>query len=79
MKFSLGDLIEYNDYIGIIDFIDTYYIVVRGCKVGPEGNPPRLVIFPDYQDEVKIIEKSKLTDDEMKLSLREQKYSCPVK
>lgn len=79
MKFSLGDLVEYRDYTGIIDFIDACYIVIRGCKIGPEGNPPRLVIFPDSLDEVKIIKKSRLTDEEMKLSLRDQKYSCPIK
>jgi hypothetical protein len=79
MRFNLGDLIEYQDYRGIIDFIDTSYIVVRGCVSSTNGNPPRLLIFPQYQDKVNIIEKTTLTPEEATELLRDQKYSCPIK
>jgi len=79
MNFNLGDIVEYKNYQGMIDFIDSCYIVVRGCKVGPEGNPPRLVIYPNFQDDVKIIEKSTLDEESAKKLLANQNYSCKVK
>jgi|ETNmetMinimDraft_5_1059913.scaffolds.fasta_scaffold114333_2 hypothetical protein len=79
MGFNLGDLVEYQDYRGIVDFIDTSYIVIRGCVSSTNGNPPRLLIFPQYQDKVNIIEKTTLSNDEVVDLLKDQKYSCPIK
>lgn len=55
--FSEGMEVEYDGDYGMVDFIHTQYITIK--LPGKEGrSSPRLVIFPQFFDRVKILKDS---------------------
>ena len=55
--FSLGMLVEYRNHCGIIDFIDSSYLIIR-LPPSEGRQSPRLIVHPKYQDEIKVLKDS---------------------
>ena len=53
--FDLGMEVDYDGDIGVIDFICPRYIRIK-LPNSPERSSPRLVVYREFQDRVKIIE-----------------------
>lgn len=58
--FSLGMLVEYRNHCGIIDFIDSSYLIIRlpPSEASEGRQSPRLIVHPEYQDEIKVLKDS---------------------
>ena len=55
--FSEGMEVEYDGNFGVVDFIDTQYIRIKLPGIEGRSNP-RLIIFPQFFDRVKILKDS---------------------
>lgn len=57
MSFAEGTKVIYKGKDGVIDFVDSQYVVVRWNEVAGE-NPARLIVYPDYYDRITLLKSS---------------------
>jgi hypothetical protein len=57
MSFSEGTKVIYKNKTGIIDFVDTEYVVVRWDEIGG-SNPARLVVYPQCYNKITLFKSS---------------------
>lgn len=48
----------YNGMCGIIDFVCDQYIVIKLPAASSKHNSPRLLVYSNYYDKVKVIKES---------------------
>ena len=57
MSFAEGTEVIYKGSYGVIDFIHETYVVIK-LPAAPNGNPPRVLVFPDNYKEIEIAKAS---------------------
>lgn len=53
--FDIGDEVNYDGNVGIIDFVCSRYIRIKLPNT-PGRDHPRLIVYKEFQDQVKILE-----------------------
>ena len=56
MRFCAKDEVEYRGMQGVVTFADSAYIVISLPAVSDKNNPAGLVVFPEQQKNVYLID-----------------------
>jgi len=55
MRFCEKDEVEYKGMSGVVTFVDSAYIVITLPQHNSKLNPPKLVVFPEQQKNVYLM------------------------